>query len=516
MAGTRPSEGRHTAATTLRGSSLLLLGRLLSLAINLAVQVLIVRHLSKAGYGSFAYALSIAVFGQTVVVLGLDRGVTRFIPIYEEHGDYGRIAGVLALVAGVLGSLSLILIIGVYALQGVLGGSLIRDDEALHLLLILIFFSPIQAADDLLTNLFAVFARARAIFFRKYLLTPGLRLLVVLLLITADRGPSFLAGGYVAASAIGVAIYGAVFVRTLRKIGLLDQLKASASRVPARELFSFTIPLLTTDLLYAVVGVTDAIVLGYYRGPEAVASLRAVQPAAQLNQLVFYTFLVLFTPMAARLFARRDREGLQDFYWQTTAWIAIVSCPIFFATFSLARPASVLLFGDRYSDSGILLTILSLGYYFQSVLGFNGTTLMIVGKIRFIVVLNVVAVVVNLVANLALIPPYGALGGAIGTAATLVVHNVLKQVGLRLGTGIPFLARRYVGLYGSICVAAITLLLLARVIEANLLLLAAVALASVVVLATNRRLLRLKETFPELLQLPVVRWLFVRRPRVER
>jgi Flp pilus assembly protein TadB len=121
-----------------------------------------------------------------------------------------------------------------------------------------------------------------------------------------------------------------------------------------------------------------------------------------------------------------------------------------------------------------------------------------------------------LVANLALIPRYGALGGAIGTTATLVVHNVLKQVGLRLGTGIPFLARRYVRLYGSICVAAIALLLLARVIEGDLLLFAAVAIASVVVIATNRRLLLLKETFPEFLQIPVVRRLFVRRSRVER
>jgi hypothetical protein len=43
----------------IRGSSLLLIGRTLSMAVNFAVQVLIVRYLSKTDYGAFAYALSI-------------------------------------------------------------------------------------------------------------------------------------------------------------------------------------------------------------------------------------------------------------------------------------------------------------------------------------------------------------------------------------------------------------------------------------------------------------------------
>src|SRR5438445_8609821 len=47
-----------------RGSSLLLAGRALQLASNLAVQLLIVRYLSKTGYGEFAYALAIVTLGE--------------------------------------------------------------------------------------------------------------------------------------------------------------------------------------------------------------------------------------------------------------------------------------------------------------------------------------------------------------------------------------------------------------------------------------------------------------------
>ena len=54
------------------------------------VQVLIVRYLSKAEFGAFAYTLSIVLFTTTVITLGLDRAVTRFIPIYHEQGAYDR------------------------------------------------------------------------------------------------------------------------------------------------------------------------------------------------------------------------------------------------------------------------------------------------------------------------------------------------------------------------------------------------------------------------------------------
>src|SRR4051794_14892924 len=43
-----------------RGSSLLLIGRGLTLLITTATQVVIVRYLSKADYGAFAYALVLA------------------------------------------------------------------------------------------------------------------------------------------------------------------------------------------------------------------------------------------------------------------------------------------------------------------------------------------------------------------------------------------------------------------------------------------------------------------------
>ena len=98
--------------------------------------------------------------------------------------------------------------------------------------------------------------------------------------------------------------------QVLGRRGLIARFRASTVRMPAREILVFTIPLLTTDLVYIFLNTSDAILLEHFKGLEAVASWRVVQPAAGLNTLVISSFTVLFTPMAARLYARRDRDGV--------------------------------------------------------------------------------------------------------------------------------------------------------------------------------------------------------------
>src|SRR3954447_24269228 len=86
-----PATGGEATRRQIRGSSLLLAGRMLSLVVNFATQVLIVRYLSKADFGAFAYGLSIVSLGEALAVLGLDKAIARFLPIYEEHGAYGKV-----------------------------------------------------------------------------------------------------------------------------------------------------------------------------------------------------------------------------------------------------------------------------------------------------------------------------------------------------------------------------------------------------------------------------------------
>src|SRR5262245_28798132 len=104
----------------IRGSSLLLTGRLLTLGVTFLAQVLTVRYLSTSDYGAWTYALSLSTLLQSVVALGLDRAITRFVPIYKERLEYDKLLGVVLLVVGVTLCISVVLMVAILGFPGLL------------------------------------------------------------------------------------------------------------------------------------------------------------------------------------------------------------------------------------------------------------------------------------------------------------------------------------------------------------------------------------------------------------
>ena len=84
----RAPGGKHAGRREIRGSSLLLAGRLMALGSKLLAQVLLVRYLTVADYGAWSYSLSIVMLLGGFAHLSLDRAVTRFIAIYHEQERY--------------------------------------------------------------------------------------------------------------------------------------------------------------------------------------------------------------------------------------------------------------------------------------------------------------------------------------------------------------------------------------------------------------------------------------------
>jgi O-antigen/teichoic acid export membrane protein len=123
-----------------------------------------------------------------------------------------------------------------------------------------------------------------------------------------------------------------------------------------------------------------------------------------------------------------------------------------------------------------------------------------------IIVVNLSVIVINLALNLALIPTYGALGAAIGTSTSLIVHNILKQAGVARLPGMRFLDPAYIRPYATIGLAAAVLIALRPFADDHNAVTFLVSLAvSAGVVGLNRDVLRLGETFPELSRVPGLR-----------
>ncbi len=501
-------DGRAANVKQIRGSSLLLLGRMIGLAVDFTAQVLIVRYLEKTEYGAFALALSVVAIGTTLSLLGLERTVGRFAPIYQEHGDLGRMWGSIVVVVTTVITVGLAVVLGTYAFQGLIGG-VVHNELALSILMLMIVLSPLQALDSLLLAMFATFGSARSIFFRRYVVAPLLQLSVVIVLIVTASDVRMLALGYVLAAAVGMAVYSVVLLQLLRKQGLLEHLRRDTLRLPTREIFSFSIPLLASDLVFVLRSSLPIVFLEILRTTEEVAEFRAVVPLAIQNLFVATSFRFIFTPGASRLFARGENKALNDLYWQTAVWIAILSFPLFALCLAYAEPVSVLLFGEPYRGAGIVLSILCIGYYVNGAMGFNSLLLRVFGRVRYMVTSDLATAAVSLTATVLLIRQFGAVGAAIGTAASLLLQNALYQWGLKTRTTVEAFDRRYVRAYASIAIGAIVIVAIQGALQlalpAGIVLVGAVSLT---ILGINRHSMQIVETYPELGRFRLVRRIF--------
>jgi O-antigen/teichoic acid export membrane protein len=499
-------EAAAEVRSQIRGSGLLVVGRVLAAGLTLMTQVLIVRHLSTNDFGAWAYAFSVVVFWQTLSNLGFQDALSRFVPIYHQQREYAKMFGTIFLAAAFVLLFSGAVIAAFFvAPEKVL--ALVRgSSDSLAVLFILIFLIPLEALDVLLMGLFASLMNARAVFFRRYVLAPGLRLGVVVLLIVFDSDVKFLAYGYLAASLAGILIFTGLLVAQLRRDGLLSQLRRRGIDLPTREVLSFSLPMMTTDMLVSLMQTLVVVLLGYYHGMRDVAFFRVVLPIAAVNEIMSLTAAVLYMPAAARLFARGDREGLRHLYWQTATWMAVLSFPLFVLTFGFANPLTRALYGARYADAGLLLAILSLAYYFKLVFGFNGLTVKAMNRVGSVVVYNLLTALANAALCLLLIPAYGALGAALAVSGSILLYTIFKQAAFTRATGVSSFDRRYAPFYAMLILATLSQFAVFGLASANIYLAGLAALISVgIVLLFGKKELKLAEVFPESARIPLLR-----------
>ncbi len=488
----------------IRGSSLLVAGNVISLGLNFVPHILLVRYLTMESYGLWSYALSVEAVCRNLSI-GLNEPMSRFVAIYHEKREPKKLLGTIAIAFGVTLFLAFTIVAAFFVAPHEIARFLTNGREPVALLLIVIFLVPLEAIDVLLMNLFACFGRARMIFIGRHVVGPGLRVIVILSVVFFHRGLNFLAFGSLLGQFVAITAYSVVMVAHLKNDKLLQGIRLRDIKLPVREMFTYSAPLLVSNAITLIDTTAVVMFVGFFHAMTTVAQYRVVVPAASLNNIVAAAFASLYIPSATRLFAKGDGKGLNQLYWRTAAWISVFTFPIFALTCCFARPVTVFLYGARYEESAVILSILALVFYFNVALGFNGLTLKITGKVWYVAKIAALAAATGVVLNLLLIPKYGALGAAIATSLTFILHNVYKQVGLRLASGVSVFERRYVYFYGVIGAMASILFLVARFCHCNIYVaVVLVGLATLGVVLLVKRELNISETFPEIQRIPFV------------
>jgi O-antigen/teichoic acid export membrane protein len=138
-------------------------------------------------------------------------------------------------------------------------------------------------------------------------------------------------------------------------------------------------------------------------------------------------------------------------------------------------------------------------------LGFNGVTLKVLGKIRYVLTSNLSSELIKIVLCLLLIPRFGALGAAASVLVGMIAYNILMQWGLHRVAHVRMLGREYVPLAMLIFVSIFSLFSLREVVGHNIYLAVSLTvIATTILLLAAKNRLSIATTFPEALRVPVL------------
>lgn len=488
-----------------RGSILLFGGRIFALVVNFAVQVITIRYLSKADFGILAFAVSVTGMFSVFCLIGLDKSISRYLTVYFEANDYQKFWGTVVLSFGSVSFIGLCVVTAIVTAfqfeRDVFG----IQPKTLHVLAIVSGLIVAETLNSLFVSFFAVLSEARSIFFRRHVLGPTLKLIAVVI-VALNGGSVFqFAAGQLLAVVIATLTCFPMLWSAISKHSKLIWPGVANLRLPLNDFFVHGLGLLIGDLGFLLRGALVPIIIGLNFPADEVASYQSAFTIARLNEFVLLTFSILFLPKAAKLSHDSDSRRLQSLVETTSVWIILLSLPLFSLTFLAGNSLPRLIFGEEYQSSGLILQWLALGFFINASFGINLRLMRTVGKLRFVILGDVLIILFSLLAIWLLIPQFGPIGAAYAVLASYIFQNVVYQYLAAKHTHIKPLSLPILTPF----IAVLLLVFAARIAQSSFQipdvfgpLLA--GLVTLVVIGVFFQRLGVPEFFPELRNLPLI------------
>ncbi len=406
-----------------KGTGLVLIGTLMRILFGSIAGVLIARNWTEIEVGIFSLALIVFSISETVSALGMDLGVVQRIAHSRGKKEFNKIPDFI--VTSVFFSILTSIILGLilFLFSEVIAENIFHETSLILPLKICAIALPFFTLNMKIVSIFRGFENIKPMVYFKFILESALFPIFIAGIVIFGLSFIYVFYAYIC-SGIFISMILIVYNNKQSPSLTLFSLKSIFSPT-AKELIVFSFPLFGTAILGMILSSTDTLMLGGLKSAADVGFYNIAAPFAAFISFPMGALLIVFTPIFSGLYGKGQLGEMRSNYLILTKWICLATLPVFIIFFIFPELTLSVIVGSKYLPSANVLRILSLAYIISNFAGPCSSTLIAMGKSRFIMFSTLSAAILNIILNAILIPTYSFLGAATAITATYAFFIII-------------------------------------------------------------------------------------------
>jgi O-antigen/teichoic acid export membrane protein len=376
---------------------------------------IVVRAMGLDQYGIWVQLIVITHVLALIAGLGLHTALIRYYPECATAEERRRLIAT-ALGIATLGAALMVAMCWAFAAE--LAAWLFEDAAQANLIRLSVLLTPLAAWNLLLLTIFRAQNRIKQYVFFKSLVGIVDLLVVVAMVLAFQSLPALILGGLVSL----LAINSYLAVNHVRTSGLLPL--PALSWGETKRYLRYALPVLPTQFSDELAARGDRLLVGFFLGPAAVGAYAVIYALASLATFLQTPVVEVLFPKLAQLRATNQHSLALRYMRLTIGGLVALGLATLALLIALRSSLWQLLAGheaaliDNATLAGLLLSA-GLGVLMFALARVLILNLFVGDRTLEVPLLYGLAAAVNIVANLALIPPLGLLGA---TLATLLAY----------------------------------------------------------------------------------------------
>jgi O-antigen/teichoic acid export membrane protein len=431
MADTSSSMTNSDLKTLATGTGAAFLGSVFGNAFVYLNGVVIGRLLGAEILGLYFLAFVVLQIANAVCRLGLPEGLLRFVAIHSAQGDLSRLKGTVLSTIALAATTSTVAAAFLFLFAEPLFVYLFKQADLVLYVQWFAIALPFLTVFLLLVSTIQALKRMDLVVLARDFIQPIIMFLlgIVCFYFIWRSALSFLVG-YLASVVLSL---GVVFYCLGRACPALSHTRLTRSPKPMyqwKTLLMFSLPIGVADLAHYSFRWSDTLLLSFFRSASEVGIYNAALRTTLLLNLLAVSVNALYAPIIADHHHHNRHQEIEGILKTMVRWCLTLALPVVF-TMGLLSEEILTLWGAEFVAGSTALKVLAASQLIFIISNLLAFTLLMCGK-QYLELGNVACVtLVNIAANIVIIPRYGITGAAVCMLLSQAIGFFLRLVEVR-------------------------------------------------------------------------------------